>query len=40
MRHRYEDDYLEARLNRALRSREGISWGTFFVGLIIGAILF
>ncbi len=28
------------RFERVIYSRQGISWGTFFVGLIIGAILF
>ncbi len=37
---RYEDHYWDTRIERALRSRGGFAWGTFFLGLIVGGILF
>ncbi len=40
MRERYETDYWDERMDRALRSRTGFAWGTFFFGMLVGAILF
>ncbi len=35
-----EDAYWDARIERAIRARHGISWGTLFVGILIGGFLF
>ena len=35
-----DDDYWDARLRRAVRSREGFAWGAFFIGFILGGIIF
>ena len=40
MRHYYDDAYWDARRDRLVRLRSGFAWGTFFAGIIIGAILF
>ena len=37
---RYDDRYWENRLDRALRGRTGFAWGAFFIGFIIGGIIF
>ena len=40
-RYRYSDDYWEARLDRAFRGRTaGFAWGAFFLGFILGGIIF
>ena len=35
-----DDDYWDARLRRVMRSREGFAWGAFFIGFILGGIIF
>ena len=37
---RYDDRYWEQRLNQSLRGRSGFAWGAFFIGFIIGGIIF
>ncbi len=39
---RYEDRdaYWERRFNRALSGRAGFAWGAFFIGFILGGIIF
>ncbi|MEL7486293.1 MAG: hypothetical protein AAGJ87_03635 [Pseudomonadota bacterium] len=39
---RYDDQdaYWDRRLRNAMRGREGFAWGAFFVGFILGAIIF
>ncbi len=37
---RYDDRYWEQRLNQTLRGRSGFAWGAFFIGFIIGGIIF
>ena len=37
---RYDDAYWDNRLRRVARSREGFAWGAFFIGLIIGGVIF
>ncbi|MEZ5893613.1 MAG: hypothetical protein R3C58_10810 [Parvularculaceae bacterium] len=39
-RYRTSDDYWENRLDRAFRGRAGFAWGAFFLGFIIGGIIF
>ena len=40
-RYRYEDRYWDHRLNTALRGRAaGFAWGAFFLGFILGGIIF
>lgn len=39
-RYRYSDDDWEVRLDRALRGRAGFAWGAFFLGFILGGIIF
>lgn len=39
-RSRYDDRYWENRLDRAVRGREGFAWGAFFIGFILGGIIF
>ncbi len=39
-RYREQDDYWEHRIRQAIRGRDGFSWGVFFFGLIVGAIIF
>ncbi|MEL6112133.1 MAG: hypothetical protein AAFR20_04945 [Pseudomonadota bacterium] len=40
MRQRYYEDRWDRRFEHVVRNRTGFAWGTFFAGLIIGAILF
>jgi len=41
MRHsRYDDRYWEHRLDRAVRGGSGFAWGAFFIGFILGGIIF
>ena len=37
---RYDDCRWEHRLDRAVRGRAGFAWGAFFLGFILGAIIF
>ena len=37
---RYSDRYWEDRLKHAVRGREGFAWGAFFIGFILGGIIF
>ncbi|WP_425409039.1 hypothetical protein [Hyphococcus sp.] len=39
---RYRSDYRywEDRLDRTLRGRSGFAWGAFFIGVIIGGVIF
>lgn len=38
---RYRDDQnWDAKLARVARSREGFAWGAFFIGFILGGIIF
>ncbi|GEM_PF-1321675 len=39
-RSRYDDRYWESRFDRALRGRAGFAWGAFFIGFILGGIIF
>lgn len=39
-RSRYDDRYWDARLDRAFRGRAGFAWGAFFIGFILGGIIF
>lgn len=39
-RYRNDDRYWEHRLDRSLRSRAGFAWGAFFIGFILGGIIF
>ena len=40
-RSRYDDDlYWEHRLRRAMNGRAGFAWGAFFIGFILGGIIF
>ncbi|MEO1240742.1 MAG: hypothetical protein AAFX54_02440 [Pseudomonadota bacterium] len=39
-RARYNDRYWEHRLDRAVRGRAGFAWGAFFIGFILGGIIF
>ena len=44
-RYRYEDRYgrdgdWDQRLHSAFRGRTGFAWGAFFVGFILGGIIF
>lgn len=39
-RSRYDDRYWESRFDRALRGRTGFAWGAFFIGFILGGIIF
>ena len=39
-RHSYDDDYFDRRLRNAVRGREGFAWGAFFIGFILGGIIF
>lgn len=39
-RSRYEDSRWENRLERSMRGRTGFAWGAFFVGFILGGIIF
>ncbi|MEM8772757.1 MAG: hypothetical protein AAGD92_14015 [Pseudomonadota bacterium] len=39
-RSRYEDRYWENRLERAVSGRAGFAWGAFFLGFILGGIIF
>lgn len=34
------DFYWDERLRRACRGREGFAWGAFFIGFILGGIIF
>jgi len=38
-RARYRDDW-EQRFSNSLRSRTGFAWGAFFIGFILGGIIF
>lgn len=40
--YRYDDRGLdlESRLRRVCRSREGFAWGAFFIGFILGGVIF
>jgi|AP12_2_1047962.scaffolds.fasta_scaffold1943503_1 hypothetical protein len=35
-----DDDYLDRRFRRALSSQQGFAWGAFFIGFILGGIIF
>ncbi|MEM9706768.1 MAG: hypothetical protein AAF850_11910 [Pseudomonadota bacterium] len=37
--HRRYADW-DQRFERAVRARSGFAWGTFFIGALVGAILF
>ncbi len=37
---RERDRDWERRFARSLRGREGFAWGAFFVGFVLGAIIF
>lgn len=37
---RYEDRDWEQRMNYAFRGRAGFAWGAFFIGFILGGIIF
>jgi hypothetical protein len=39
-RSRYDDRYWESRLDRLVRGRSGFAWGAFFIGFILGGIIF
>ncbi len=39
-RYRYDDRYWENRLERAVTGRAGFAWGAFFLGFILGGIIF
>ena len=39
-RYRYDDQSLDYRLERAMRGRAGFAWGAFFIGFILGGIIF
>ena len=39
-RYRYEDRDWDHRINYALRGRAGFAWGAFFIGVILGGIIF
>lgn len=39
-RSRYDDHYWESRLDRLVRGRSGFAWGAFFIGFILGGIIF
>jgi len=39
-RSRYDDRYWEHRLERALQGRSGFAWGAFFIGFVLGGIIF
>lgn len=38
--YRTDNAYWDDRLRRVVRSREGFAWGAFFIGFIIGGIVF
>lgn len=39
---RYDDSdaYWERRMRNAVRGKEGFAWGAFFIGFILGGIIF
>lgn len=37
---RYDDRRWEHRLDHAVRGRAGFGWGAFFLGFVLGAIIF
>ena len=37
---RYDDQYWEDRLSRMTRGRAGFAWGAFFLGFILGGVIF
>lgn len=39
-RSRYDDQYWENRLERSTSGRAGFAWGAFFLGFILGGIIF
>ncbi|MFQ5563524.1 MAG: hypothetical protein ACE5FO_08135 [Parvularculaceae bacterium] len=39
-RYQDQDAYWERRFNRALCGRSGFAWGAFFIGFILGGIIF
>jgi hypothetical protein len=39
-RYRYEDRDWEQRFSHAMRGRTGFAWGAFFIGFILGGIIF
>ncbi len=39
-RYRYDDRYWNSRLERAVSGRAGFAWGAFFIGFILGGIIF
>jgi hypothetical protein len=41
LRYDYSDpDAWDYRLRRSLRGREGFAWGAFFIGFILGGVIF
>lgn len=38
--YRRSDDYWDARLREAVSKRSGFAWGAFFLGFILGGIIF
>lgn len=36
----YDDRYWDGRFERTLRGRAGFAWGAFFLGFILGGIIF
>ncbi len=39
-RYRYDDRNWEQRFTSSLRGRSGFAWGAFFIGFILGGIIF